>query len=595
MPYALVETMDTAGVAKLLTVPEGWIAAISEGVEHLLWPDPKSVRNINTLLADDRSSPTALWEKHECNVIYRDIASLTVAKQTRQIIETHRQAKKSSSTGKVIIEVGKTTSPLRPKVLQPVEANQPSGKCVQASSDRAGSIEQDPFRGVSLAAPTLSDTNTDLPNDSLNDQMPYAIVETEDAAGTKKMMVVPEPWVECKLGEGEYLHWPDAKSIKTLKELMADEQSCPTDTWETRECKIICQQVPSLESGEKTVEIIQSSLTTGTSSKTTSTSRILSDALTKPKAANVKKMVSSSNNAPTSEMLIVVEETRQSENIQDLLCDMIPKEEEEDPFEDLERASVLLKMETDDLPNDEIGTVATETNVQRNDQNMLSLIGIEAMVMPYAIVETEDAAGTKKMVVVPEPWLECKFQQGEYLRWPDAKSIKNLKELMADEKSRPTAAWQTRECKIICQQVPSLESGEKTVEILQSSLTAATSSEIANINRNFSDALTKTKVSKTEKGQNLKASETKKKGPSPSNTPTKETLIVVEETQPGENIQDPLCVMFPKKEEEDPFEDLERASVLLKMETDDLPNDEIGTVATETNASRQWCTIHSKR
>ena len=69
--------------------------------------------------------------------------------------------------------------------------------------------------------------------------------------------------------------------------------------------------------------------------------------------------------------------------------------------------------------------------------------------MPYVIIKTDNAAGQKKLLGGPETWVESKAGQGEYLRWPDAKSIKNLKELLENEKSIPAAVWEKRKCNII--------------------------------------------------------------------------------------------------------------------------------------------------
>ncbi|XP_041782946.1 uncharacterized protein LOC121599302 [Anopheles merus] len=217
--------------------------------------------------------------------------------------------------------------------------------------------------------------------------MPYAIIETDDAAGKKKLLVVPEAWVEDE--QGEYLRWPDAKSMKRLKELLEDEKSSPTPVWEKRNCKIICQQVPSLVAGEKTIEIIHNSSDAGTSDQTTGTNKNLIDTIAKATSTSSMKggkcKTAIAQNSKTvaydppsvGSTLIVVEESQPSENLQDLLSVVIPKEENEDSFDDSDASEQLLEPSTNDPLEQECLSDMTETEKRKNEQNLLSLLGIE--------------------------------------------------------------------------------------------------------------------------------------------------------------------------------------------------------------------------
>uniref|UniRef100_A0A1I8JTM7 DUF4806 domain-containing protein n=1 Tax=Anopheles arabiensis TaxID=7173 RepID=A0A1I8JTM7_ANOAR len=190
--------------------------------------------------------------------------------------------------------------------------------------------------------------------------MPYVIIKTDNAAGQKKLLVVPETWVESKAGQGEYLRWPDAKSIKNLKELLENENSIPAAVWEKRKCNIIYQHVPSLASGEKTIEIMQNSIPAGKGTSTSTTKSM------EWKCAKDQKNEPGAYHPPSKGTLIVVEETQPSENLQDLLSVVIPKEEIEDSFED-----------SNDLLRIEPLNVLTERDRQSNEQNLMSLLGIE--------------------------------------------------------------------------------------------------------------------------------------------------------------------------------------------------------------------------
>ncbi|XP_061510759.1 uncharacterized protein LOC133392838 isoform X3 [Anopheles gambiae] len=215
--------------------------------------------------------------------------------------------------------------------------------------------------------------------------MPYVIIKTDNAAGQKKLLVVPETWVESKAGQGEYLRWPDAKSIKNLKELLENEKSIPAAVWEKRKCNIIYQHVPSLASGEKTIEIMQNSIPAGKGTSTSTTKSM------EWKTAKDQKNEPGAYHPPSKGTLIVVEETQPSQNLQDLLSVVIPKEEIEDSFED-----------SNDLLRIEPLNVLTERDRQSNEQNLMSLLGIEETeyepfndVLPSPSAEVSQSSASK--------------------------------------------------------------------------------------------------------------------------------------------------------------------------------------------------------
>uniref|UniRef100_A0A182JS26 DUF4806 domain-containing protein n=1 Tax=Anopheles christyi TaxID=43041 RepID=A0A182JS26_9DIPT len=158
MPYALVETVDAAGDTKLLAVPELWVVACqTAGIDYLHWPDAKSLRNIKTLLADEHSCPAASWEKHKCTVIYRDVASMLVARQTLQIIQKHRKAQEIADTANNVTNVEMNTDRNDPPTIElpkHVEAYQPSVS-VQVGSYTTSTVEQDPFSDIAPAPPLM--------------------------------------------------------------------------------------------------------------------------------------------------------------------------------------------------------------------------------------------------------------------------------------------------------------------------------------------------------------------------------------------------------------------------------------------------------
>ncbi|EDO64475.1 AGAP011075-PA, partial [Anopheles gambiae str. PEST] len=177
-------------------------------------------------------------------------------------------------------------------------------------------------------------------------RMAYAVLETTDVLGNKEILAAPEGWVRCTNGK-QYLCWPNVRNINSLNALLQDahsvpslmwekhecvikrsnlatlalatkaiddmqnpspekgasanatssspaantqnEKSSPTPVWEKRNCKIICQEVPSLAAGEKTIEIIHNSSDAGTSDQSTGTNKNLIDTIAKATSTSSMK------------------------------------------------------------------------------------------------------------------------------------------------------------------------------------------------------------------------------------------------------------------------------------------------------------------
>uniref|UniRef100_A0A182LRB2 DUF4806 domain-containing protein n=1 Tax=Anopheles culicifacies TaxID=139723 RepID=A0A182LRB2_9DIPT len=87
MPFAVVETIGDADKKQLLAVPENWTVCKNEEIGFFFWPNVTSASKLKELLQDEYSSPSALWEKQLCKIIYRSIPSLTSAEKTVEILQ----------------------------------------------------------------------------------------------------------------------------------------------------------------------------------------------------------------------------------------------------------------------------------------------------------------------------------------------------------------------------------------------------------------------------------------------------------------------------------------------------------------------------
>uniref|UniRef100_A0A182WR42 DUF4806 domain-containing protein n=1 Tax=Anopheles minimus TaxID=112268 RepID=A0A182WR42_9DIPT len=109
MPYVLVETSDTVGNKELLAAPATWIQRNEDGTVHLCWPNIRNINMLNALLADERSTPLAAWETHECVIKCSNIQSLSVAGKMIKTLQNHW--KTVGSAQKRTIEVNDNLKP----------------------------------------------------------------------------------------------------------------------------------------------------------------------------------------------------------------------------------------------------------------------------------------------------------------------------------------------------------------------------------------------------------------------------------------------------------------------------------------------------
>uniref|UniRef100_A0A4Y0BU43 DUF4806 domain-containing protein n=1 Tax=Anopheles funestus TaxID=62324 RepID=A0A4Y0BU43_ANOFN len=89
MPYVLVEIIDAVGNKELLVAPETWIQRNEDGTVYLRWPSVRNITMLNALLADERSTPLAAWETHECMIKCSNIQSLSVAGKMIKTLQNH--------------------------------------------------------------------------------------------------------------------------------------------------------------------------------------------------------------------------------------------------------------------------------------------------------------------------------------------------------------------------------------------------------------------------------------------------------------------------------------------------------------------------
>ncbi|XP_053677059.1 uncharacterized protein LOC128727201 [Anopheles nili] len=95
MPFALVETTDVLGSKELVAAPETWIQRREGGKAYLCWPNVRNITTLNTLLSDENSMPSMMWEKHECQVKLTNILTLSSA---GKMIESFQSSPSPSTT-----------------------------------------------------------------------------------------------------------------------------------------------------------------------------------------------------------------------------------------------------------------------------------------------------------------------------------------------------------------------------------------------------------------------------------------------------------------------------------------------------------------
>uniref|UniRef100_A0A182N3V0 Uncharacterized protein n=1 Tax=Anopheles dirus TaxID=7168 RepID=A0A182N3V0_9DIPT len=102
MPYILVRITDDVGNRDIIAVPSNWVLRKEDGVTYLCWPSPKSMKTLSDMLADEYSIPWIGWEKHKCDVLYRNIASLETANKQIETIQRLADASASKLTTRQI-------------------------------------------------------------------------------------------------------------------------------------------------------------------------------------------------------------------------------------------------------------------------------------------------------------------------------------------------------------------------------------------------------------------------------------------------------------------------------------------------------------
>uniref|UniRef100_A0A182SBA3 DUF4806 domain-containing protein n=1 Tax=Anopheles maculatus TaxID=74869 RepID=A0A182SBA3_9DIPT len=148
---------------------------------------------------------------------------------------------------------------------------------------------------------------------TLLDRMPYVLVETKTATGSKKLVAAPATWIVRRKAT-LYLCWPTfVQSASILNAMINDETIIPSADWESRECKYICQNVHSYAAAQDLVEKMN------LHSKQIKTSA----AATAPMRNKVP------NEVPIKDMLMGVEKTLQQEIIPELFNGISPKREED--------------------------------------------------------------------------------------------------------------------------------------------------------------------------------------------------------------------------------------------------------------------------
>ncbi|XP_053668112.1 uncharacterized protein LOC128718514 [Anopheles marshallii] len=97
--------------------------------------------------------------------------------------------------------------------------------------------------------------------------MPYVLVETNDAVGSKELLAAPEGWIQRHDDGTVYLCWPNVRNINMLNALLTDEHSTPLATWETHTCVIKCSNIQSLSVAGKMIKTLQTHWKTSSAPK----------------------------------------------------------------------------------------------------------------------------------------------------------------------------------------------------------------------------------------------------------------------------------------------------------------------------------------
>uniref|UniRef100_A0A182QK87 DUF4806 domain-containing protein n=1 Tax=Anopheles farauti TaxID=69004 RepID=A0A182QK87_9DIPT len=121
MPYFVVETSDGFGNKEQLAAPEAWVQ-FKGNQTFLCWPNVRNISTLNKLLADERSAPSMMWEKHECEILRRNILSLPLAAKVIEQNKSRTQGKASATKAFISTSVKHDKTPARkPSTPSPVK------------------------------------------------------------------------------------------------------------------------------------------------------------------------------------------------------------------------------------------------------------------------------------------------------------------------------------------------------------------------------------------------------------------------------------------------------------------------------------------
>uniref|UniRef100_A0A182JS25 Uncharacterized protein n=1 Tax=Anopheles christyi TaxID=43041 RepID=A0A182JS25_9DIPT len=161
--------------------------------------------------------------------------------------------------------------------------------------------------------------------------MPYVIVETERTSGIKEILAVPQTWLVNKTQGVGYVHWPNVQKDEHFKALLANDRTLPHPEWKQRMCRILFRDMPSLPVAETMIRTLQM--------QSTIKARASSSNINFEKTA--PPLLVESLPPPLIFIPKTDQQYQQSENVQELYSNVIPKqedqemeEEEKDPFGD---------------------------------------------------------------------------------------------------------------------------------------------------------------------------------------------------------------------------------------------------------------------
>uniref|UniRef100_A0A904A3W4 DUF4806 domain-containing protein n=1 Tax=Anopheles quadriannulatus TaxID=34691 RepID=A0A904A3W4_ANOQN len=131
--------------------------------------------------------------------------------------------------------------------------------------------------------------------------MPYTIVKIDDTTHGERLLAAPEKWVVTPTKGVAHLYWPDTNLVDNVSELWEDDQSVPTEEWDTWECKILQQNIESQAKAKKFIQNLQKrrkikASSTASTSNATVTNVTLGNPAPPANQPNSGRMINSSCN-----------------------------------------------------------------------------------------------------------------------------------------------------------------------------------------------------------------------------------------------------------------------------------------------------------